>query len=315
MSNESLSHHIHHNDASYWQNILKGLPVTISSPDAFRPDQGGHFDDMSSVTGNPFANGFEDNFDSCVSHNDHVTIITPIPPQDASGNRLELKLKRAPKIDPPPEFRNSRSYRDSQYSVQSSDSVSSQDMNLIVGGFGDGGEFFTNNTNSSAFVAQHQKSGNNASQTQDHIPSSEQQLNTTAAENERPNQDSDTFEHRAMGSSNTKDSSESQQKVSPNAGKISDITDKGSTSRTGQSHIPRSNSFQAPKKSFAGMPTHGTKKSATLNGRGRPGQDSHFQTQLGLFAETSSVNIKPAPPPPPPRTIDRLSSDEFSKSK
>jgi hypothetical protein len=42
------------------------------------------------------------------SYEERMKIITPLPPQDASGNRLELKLSKTPKIDPPPEFRNSK---------------------------------------------------------------------------------------------------------------------------------------------------------------------------------------------------------------
>ncbi|GAB1600294.1 uncharacterized protein DDB_G0280205-like [Argonauta hians] len=35
---------------------------------------------------------------------DDIKIITPVPAQDASGNRLELKLNVAPKLDPPPKY-------------------------------------------------------------------------------------------------------------------------------------------------------------------------------------------------------------------
>ncbi|KAJ8300872.1 hypothetical protein KUTeg_022391 [Tegillarca granosa] len=134
MSSESLSLHILKPDGIYWQSLLKGQPVSFSSPETFMSDQSGHIVDFSSVTGNPFANGFEDDWDHSQFLKDHEgteTIITPLPPQDASGNRLELKLNKAPKIDPPPEFRNSKSYRDSQISEQSQDSSSSsQDGNV-----------------------------------------------------------------------------------------------------------------------------------------------------------------------------------------
>ena len=76
-------------------------------------------ENIAAVIGNPFASGFVDNFDEHDFLKGNGQIITPCPPQDASGNRLELKLTRTPKIAPPPEFRNSKSYRDSQCSFQS----------------------------------------------------------------------------------------------------------------------------------------------------------------------------------------------------
>jgi hypothetical protein len=74
-----------------------------------------------------------------------MKIITPLPPQDASGNRLELKLSKTPKIDPPPEFRNSKSFRDSQISAQSTDSTSSQETNIMMKSDSD---YYSNTTGS-----------------------------------------------------------------------------------------------------------------------------------------------------------------------
>ena len=89
-------------------------------------------EDIVTVTGNPFASGFIDNFDEHDFLKGNGQIITPCPTQDASGNRLELKLSRTPKIAPPPEFRNSKSYRDSQWSFQSTESASSHDTALFI---------------------------------------------------------------------------------------------------------------------------------------------------------------------------------------
>ncbi|XP_052091450.1 carboxyl-terminal PDZ ligand of neuronal nitric oxide synthase protein-like [Mytilus californianus] len=129
MSSENLSLHTHQGiDPMYWPGILRGQ-ISVSSPEAMLTQN--HFAGIASITGNPFANGFEDSFNQNTilrcSYEERMKIITPLPPQDASGNKLELKLSKTPKIDPPPEFRNSRSFRDSQISAQSTDSASSQD--------------------------------------------------------------------------------------------------------------------------------------------------------------------------------------------
>ena len=51
-------------------------------------------EDIAAVTRNPFASSFVDNFDEHDFFQDNEHIITPCPPQNASGNRLELKLTR-----------------------------------------------------------------------------------------------------------------------------------------------------------------------------------------------------------------------------
>lgn len=112
----------------YWPSILRGQ-VSVSTSEGILTEN--HFSGIASITGNPFASGFEDAFGQNAilqcSYEERMKIITPIPPQDATSNRLELKLDKTPKIDPPPGFRNSKSYRDSQISAQSTDSASSQD--------------------------------------------------------------------------------------------------------------------------------------------------------------------------------------------
>lgn len=112
----------------YWPSILRGQ-VSVSAPEGILAEN--HFSGIASITGNPFASGFEDAFNQNTilqcSYEERMKIITPIPPQDAISNRLQLKLNKTPKIDPPPEFRNSKSYRDSQISAQSTDSASSQE--------------------------------------------------------------------------------------------------------------------------------------------------------------------------------------------
>lgn len=137
MTSDGLSLSLVKADGMYWQQLAPNQGVAYSSPENYIVDPAAQFAD---VTGNPFANGFNDGFGDFYAHGateDELKIITPMPPQDASGNRLELKLSKTPKIAPPPEFRNSKSYRDSQISQQSTDSTSSQDMNLFLKGDSD----------------------------------------------------------------------------------------------------------------------------------------------------------------------------------
>ncbi|KAK3088452.1 hypothetical protein FSP39_019383 [Pinctada imbricata] len=305
MSNESLSIHMKQNEAAYWQNILKGLPVTISSPEALLGEQSSHYREMSSVTGNPFANGFEDDFNVQELHNEEVTIITPVPPQDASGNRLELKLKRAPKLDPPPEFRNSKSYRDSQCSTQSSDSVSSQDMNLFVS-IADS-DYSTKTTNSAVLAhGQHvrddlhsNRSGKTNCETSNATSVSLSPSNYEHHVNDSPKNSKivrSTFPGEQINSSG--------------------FTNPNDASNAWQNQIPRSNSFQEPKRSSTGSQSKmAAAKASTLNGRGRSHHGMHFPEEFELFTGTAPVHVKPAPPPPPPRSVDRLSGEDFEKSK
>ncbi|XP_078323262.1 uncharacterized protein LOC144622466 [Crassostrea virginica] len=117
MSTESLALPYQKFNTSYWQNVMNGELISLSSPANFTPGAICQVvEDIAAVTGNPFAIGFVHNFDEHDFPKGNGQVITPCPPQDASGNRLELKLTRTPKIAPPPEFRNSKSYRDSQCS-------------------------------------------------------------------------------------------------------------------------------------------------------------------------------------------------------
>lgn len=147
MSSENLTLHTNRGvDPMFWPGILRGQ-VSVSSPDALLTQN--HFAGIASITGNPFANGFDDSFNQNTilqcSYEERMKIITPLPPQDASGNRLELKLSKTPKIDPPPEFRNSKSFRDSQISAQSTDSTSSQETNIMMKSDSD---YYSNTTGS-----------------------------------------------------------------------------------------------------------------------------------------------------------------------
>lgn len=95
MSSESLSFSMAHSDTNGWS----------SSPTR-------HF-----APRNPFENNFNPTSLAVVARKDGVNgeskiqVITPLPPQDASGNRLDLKMSApAPRIDPPPRVqRSSRS--------------------------------------------------------------------------------------------------------------------------------------------------------------------------------------------------------------
>ena len=134
MSTESLALQYQKSNTSYWQNVMNGELISLSSPANFTPGAICQVvEDIAAVTGNPLASGFLDHFDEHDFFKGNEHIITPCPPQDASGNRLELKLTRTPKIAPPPEFRNSKSYRDSQCSFQSTESASSTTQLCLYG--------------------------------------------------------------------------------------------------------------------------------------------------------------------------------------
>lgn len=93
MSTESLAVQYQNSNTSYWQNVLNGELISLSSPSSFVPGTICHVvEDIAAVTGNPFASGFTETFEDqeFLKANEHI--ITPCPPQDACGNRLELKL-------------------------------------------------------------------------------------------------------------------------------------------------------------------------------------------------------------------------------
>ncbi|KAK7504521.1 hypothetical protein BaRGS_00004387 [Batillaria attramentaria] len=92
MSSDSLAFTSGHADTNGWSHNLNSSP-TKQAPR------------------NPFENSFNPTSamgdrKEVVGNGDKVQIITPLPLQDASGNRLDLKVgSQAPRIDPRPEFR------------------------------------------------------------------------------------------------------------------------------------------------------------------------------------------------------------------
>ncbi|XP_067661699.1 carboxyl-terminal PDZ ligand of neuronal nitric oxide synthase protein-like [Haliotis asinina] len=95
MSSESLSYNLTHTESNGWC-----VPYGTAVPPTTL---------ANNINGNPFRNSFANNSDDGRKeiNEDKVKIITPCPPQDASGNRLDLKggTTHTPKIDPPPKFR------------------------------------------------------------------------------------------------------------------------------------------------------------------------------------------------------------------
>lgn len=117
MSSDSLSYNLTHLD-NYTPIKKEGW----YSPKRRIPSTNG----MASTNSNPFSTS-----PTVTSHNldlnqnknyfhDKVKIITPVPLQDASGNRLELKTVMTPKIEPPPKYK--RSPRTSPKVIHYSDS-------------------------------------------------------------------------------------------------------------------------------------------------------------------------------------------------
>ncbi|XP_041368540.1 carboxyl-terminal PDZ ligand of neuronal nitric oxide synthase protein-like isoform X2 [Gigantopelta aegis] len=98
MSCDSLSYNLTQAESNGWCASY-GNAVASSTP----------------CNGNPFRHSYTSSDDVGSSkkqrNDDNINIITPCPPQDASGNRLELKINLnanstpTPKIDPPPKFR------------------------------------------------------------------------------------------------------------------------------------------------------------------------------------------------------------------
>ena len=95
MSTESLALQYQKSNTSYWQNVMNGELISLSSAANFTPGAICQVvEDIAAVTGNPLASGFVDHFDEHDFFKGNGHIITPCLPQDASGNRLELKLTR-----------------------------------------------------------------------------------------------------------------------------------------------------------------------------------------------------------------------------
>ncbi|KAL5011588.1 hypothetical protein ScPMuIL_010139 [Solemya velum] len=123
MSSESLALNLVHSDSAYWPSSFSSHPSVYSDRsvnNSLRRSQGNESLVRNSPSKVDMKSGSCDRNES----DGIVQIITPNPPQDASGNKIELKLNTVPKIDPPPQFRNSRgSQRDSQCSDTSSNGV------------------------------------------------------------------------------------------------------------------------------------------------------------------------------------------------
>lgn len=299
MSTESLAVQYQNSNTSYWQNVLNGELISLSSPSSFAPGTICHVvEDIAAVTGNPFASGFTETFEDQEFLKDNEHIITPCPPQDACGNRLELKLTRTPKIAPPPEFRNSKSYRDSQYSVQSTESASSQDTTLYIRT--PESDYFSSNM-SGSMISQNSTSGNVLN-----LPSASSQCDMDSKK------DSDVSPSNSLGSS-----SHSSSSTRSELSQIQRQTKASDRPRAWPS--PRSPQKQEPEGvPFSDFKTIEQREVSISPNNNKPGpkkspisenQSVKKQEELPRKRQLQGYRdlvIKPAPPPPPPRTVDRL---------
>lgn len=299
MSTESLAVQYQNSNTSYWQNVLNGELISLSSPSSFAPGTICHVvEDIAAVTGNPFASGFTETFEDQEFLKDNEHIITPCPPQDACGNRLELKLTRTPKIAPPPEFRNSKSYRDSQYSVQSTESASSQDTTLYIRT--PESDYFSSNM-SGSLISQNSTSGNVLN-----LPSASSQCDMDSKK------DSDVSPSNSLGSS-----SHSSSSTRSELSQIQRQTKASDRPRAWPS--PRSPQKQEPKGvPFSDFKTIEQREVSISKNNNKPGpkkspvSENQSVKKLEELPRKRQLQgyrdlvIKPAPPPPPPRTVDRL---------
>lgn len=299
MSTESLVVQYQNSNTSYWQNVLNGELISLSSPSSFAPGTICHVvEDIAAVTGNPFASGFTETFEDQEFLKDNEHIITPCPPQDACGNRLELKLTRTPKIAPPPEFRNSKSYRDSQYSVQSTESASSQDTTLYIRT--PESDYFSSNM-SGSMISQNSTSGNVLN-----LPSASSQCDMDSKK------DSDVSPSNSLGSSSHSSSStRSELSQIQRQTKASDRPRAWPSPRSPQKQEPEGVPFSDFKtieqREVSISPNNnkpGPKKSPVSENQSvKKLEELPRKRQLQGYRD---LVIKPAPPPPPPRTVDRL---------
>lgn len=299
MSTESLAVQYQNSNTSYWQNVLNGELISLSSPSSFAPGTICHVvEDIAAVTGNPFASGFTETFEDQEFLKDNEHIITPCPPQDACGNRLELKLTRTPKIAPPPEFRNSKSYRDSQYSVQSTESASSQDTTLYIRT--PESDYFSSNM-SGSMISQNSTSGNVLN-----LPSASSQCDMDSKK------DSDVSPSNSLGSSSHSSSStRSELSQIQRQTKASDRPRAWPSPRLPQKQEPEGVPFSDFKtieqREVSISPNNnkpGPKKSPVSENQSvKKLEELPRKRQLQGYRD---LVIKPAPPPPPPRTVDRL---------
>lgn len=283
MSTENLSKP----DTAYWQHVMHGQPVSYSSPDALYREPIGQFGgDLSSVTGNPFANGFNENVECYFPRNsneEHLKIITPLPQQDTSGNKLELKLTKTPKIAPPPEFRNSKSYRDSTISQVSMDSISSQELNLLMKGDSD---YFSTVTSMS--------SSNN------HVVNGNYNNSVKSAAGNR-GADLDNSVHHSYNNNPEPalNGNESLSDFVPTSDiQYIDNREVRATATTLHKFPLEMSEVDNHRDS---MQSVGTLSQSSY------GQDSG----LVIHLEEAHIKIKVPPPPPPPRKIDSLTFEEF----
>lgn len=299
MSTESLAVQYQNSNTSYWQNVLNGELISLSSPSSFAPGTICHVvEDIAAVTGNPFASGFTETFEDQEFLKDNEHIITPCPPQDACGNRLELKLTRTPKIAPPPEFRNSKSYRDSQYSVQSTESASSQDTTLYIRT--PESDYFSSNM-SGSMISQNSTSGNVLN-----LPCASSQCDMDSKK------DSDVSPSNSLGSSSHSSSStRSELSQIQRQTKASDRPRAWPSPRSPQKQEPEGVPFSDFKtieqREVSISPNNnkpGPKKSPVSENQSvKKLEELPRKRQLQGYRD---LVIKPAPPPPPPRTVDRL---------
>lgn len=299
MSTESLAVQYQNSNTSYWQNVLNGELISLSSPSSFAPGTICHVvEDIAAVTGNPFASGFTETFEDQEFLKDNEHIITPCPPQDACGNRLELKLTRTPKIAPPPEFRNSKSYRDSQYSVQSTESASSQDTTLYIRT--PESDYFSSNM-SGSMISQNSTSGNVLN-----LPSASSQCDMDSKK------ESDVSPSNSLGSSSHSSSStRSELSQIQRQTKASDRPRAWPSPRSPQKQEPKGVPFSDFKtieqREVSISPNNnkpGPKKSPVSENQSvKKLEELPRKRQLQGYRD---LVIKPAPPPPPPRTVDRL---------
>lgn len=299
MSTESLAVQYQNSNTSYWQNVLNGELISLSSPSSFAPGTICHVvEDIAAVTGNPFASGFTETFEDQEFLKDNEHIITPCPPQDACGNRLELKLTRTPRIAPPPEFRNSKSYRDSQYSVQSTESASSQDTTLYIRT--PESDYFSSNM-SGSMISQNSTSGNVLN-----LPSASSQCDMDSKK------DSDVSPSNSLGSSSHSSSStRSELSQIQRQTKASDRPRAWPSPRSPQKQEPEGVPFSDFKtieqREVSISPNNnkpGPKKSPVSENQSvKKLEELPRKRQLQGYRD---LVIKPAPPPPPPRTVDRL---------
>lgn len=299
MSTESLAVQYQNSNTSYWQNVLNGELISLSSPSSFAPGTICHVvEDIAAVTGNPFASGFTETFEDQEFLKDNEHIITPCPPQDACGNKLELKLTRTPRIAPPPEFRNSKSYRDSQYSVQSTESASSQDTTLYIRT--PESDYFSSNM-SGSMISQNSTSGNVLN-----LPSASSQCDMDSKK------DSDVSPRNSLGSSSHSSSStRSELSQIQRQTKASDRPRAWPSPRSPQKQEPEGVLFSDFKtieqREVSISPNNnkpGPKKSPVSENQSvKKLEELPRKRQLQGYRD---LVIKPAPPPPPPRTVDRL---------